>query len=159
MTCRDVIDQVESFAAGDQQPDEAARAHLETCPRCASALADARRIETFLMSWPAPQAPARFTAAVQHRIRSLRWQSEVQIDRVFNAAMVVSALLVVIGVAGMLNVGSVVALAATLADVLAWASRAALQKALPATASYVAAMGLLASALVMWWWTEGTFDR
>ena len=159
MTCRDVIDLVEAFAAGDQQPDEAARAHLETCPRCASALADARRIDTFLMSWPAPQAPARFTAAVQHRIRSLRWQSEVQIDRVFNAAMVVSALLVVIGIAGMFNVGTVVALATTLADAVAWAGTAALQKALPVTASYVAAMGLLASALIMWWWTEGTFDR
>jgi anti-sigma factor RsiW len=159
MTCRDVIEQVEVFAAGDRQPDEAARAHLETCPRCASALADARRIETFLLSWPAPQAPARFTAAVQHRIRNLRWQSEVQIDRVFNGAMVVEALLVVIGNAGMFNVGTVVALAATLADAVAWAGTAALQKALPATASYVAAMGLLASALVMWWWTEGTFDR
>ena len=159
MTCRDIIVRVEAFAAGDQQPDEAARAHLESCPRCASALADARRIETFLLSWPAPHAPARFTATVQHRIRNLRWQSEVQIDRVFNAAMVVSALLVVIGVAGMFNVESVVAMAATLADVVAWASTAALQKALPATASYVAAMGLLASALVMWWWTEGTFDR
>ena len=159
MTCRDVIEQVEAFAAGDRQPDEAARAHLETCPRCASALADARRIETFLLSWPAPQAPARFTAAVQHRIRNLRWQSEVQIDRVFNAAIVVAALLVVIGIAGMFNVGTVVALAATLADAVAWAGTAALQKALPATASYVAAMGLLASALVMWWWTEGTFDR
>ena len=159
MTCRDVIEQVEVFAAGDRQPDEAARAHLETCPRCASALADARRIETFLLSWPAPQAPARFTAAVQHRIRNLRWQSEVQIDRVFNGAMVVAALLVVIGIAGMFNVGTVVALAATLADAVAWAGTAALQKALPATASYVAAMGLLASALVMWWWTEGTFDR
>ncbi len=60
MTCRDVIDQVEAFAAGDQQPDEAARAHLETCPRCASALADARRIETFLMAWPAPRGPGPF---------------------------------------------------------------------------------------------------
>ena len=77
----------------------------------------------------------------------------------FNAAMVVSALLVVIGIAGMFNVGTVVALAATLGDGVAWAGTAALQKALPATASYVAAMGLLASALVMWWWTEGTFDR
>ncbi len=32
MTCRDVIDRVEGFAAGDQQPDGAARAHLETIP-------------------------------------------------------------------------------------------------------------------------------
>jgi len=159
MTCRDVIEQVEAFAAGDRQPDDAARAHLETCPVCASALADARRIETFLTSWAAPPAPARFTAAVQHRIRSLRWQNEERIDRVFNAAMVVSALLVVIGLVGMFNVGTVIAVAATLGDVVALAAAAAVQKALPASATYVAAMGLLASALVMWWWTEGTFDR
>ncbi len=46
-----------------------------------------------------------------------------------------------------------------LRDVVALAGTAAVQKALPAIATYVAAMGLLASALVMWWWTEGTFDR
>ena len=158
MTCSDVIDRVEAFAAGDQ-PDEAARAHLETCPRCASALADARRIENFLTSWPAPQAPARFTATVQNRIRSLRWQSEERIDQVFNAAMVVAALLVVVGLVGMFNVGTVIALAAAVGDVVTLAGTTAVQKAVPAMATYVAAMGLLASALVMWWWTEGTFDR
>lgn len=159
MTCRDVIDRVEGFAAGDQQPDAAARAHLETCPRCASALADARRIDTFLTSWAAPEAPPRFTAAVQSRIRRQNWQSEERVDRVFNAAMVVAALLVLVGVAGMFNVAMVVAGAATLADAFALVGAAAVEKAAPSMATYVAAMGLLASALVMWWWTDGTFDR
>lgn len=39
------------------------------------------------------------------------------------------------------------------------AGSAAVEKAAPSVATYAAAMGLLASALVMWWWTEGTFDR
>lgn len=159
MTCRDVLDRVEAFAAGDQQPDAAARAHLETCPQCAAALADARRIETFLTSWAAPEAPPRFTAAVQNRIRRQNWQSEERIDRVFNAAMIIAGLLVVVGVAGMFNVELVVAGAATLGDVIALAGAAAVERAAPSMATYVAAMGLLASALVMWWWTEGTFDR
>ena len=159
MTCRDVLDRVEGIAAGDEQPDGTVRAHLETCPRCASALADARRIETFLTSWAAPEAPARFTATVQHRIRRLNWQSEERIDRVFNAAMIVAALLVVVGVAGMFNVATVVAGAATIADMLAFAGTLALEKAAPSMATYVAAMGLLASALAMWWWTEGTLER
>lgn len=159
MSCRDVLDRVEAFAAGDQQPDGAIRAHIETCPRCAAALADARRIETFLASWAAPEAPPRFTATVQNRIRRQNWQSEERIDRVFNGAMVAAALLVVIGLAGMFNVGMVVAGAATLGEVLAFAGAAAVAKAAPSMATYVAAMGLLASAAVMWWWTEGTFDR
>lgn len=159
MTCRDVLDRVEAFAAGDQQLGGAARAHIETCLHCAAALAKARRIETFLTSWAAPEAPPRFTATVQNRIRRLNWQSEERIDRVFNGAMVAAALLVVVGVAGMFNVEMVVAGAATLADVLALAGAAAVEKAAPSMATYVAAMGLLASAVVMWWWTEGTFDR
>ncbi len=158
MTCREILERVEAFAAGDEQPDGAARTHIETCPRCAAALADARRIEAFLTSWPAPQAPARFTAAVQHRIRSLHWQTEERIDRVFNAAMVAAAVLVAIGLAGIFNVGLVVAAAAAMADGLALAGAAAMEKAAPSMATYVAAMTLLATALVMWWWTEGTFD-
>ena len=73
--------------------------------------------------------------------------------------MVAAALLVIVGVAGMFNVGMVVAVAATLGEFLAFAGAAAVEKAAPSMATYVAAMGLLASALVMWWWTEGTFDR
>ncbi len=59
----------------------------------------------------------------------------------------------------MFNVAMVVAGAATLADAFALVGAAAVEKAAPSMATYVAAMGLLASALVMWWWTDGTFDR
>lgn len=159
MTCRDVMDRVEAFAAGDQQPDGAARAHLETCPLCAAALADATRIENYLRTWPAPEAPARFTDAVQHRVRRQRWQAEERVDQVFNAAMVLAALLVVAGIAGMFNVELVLGVAAATANVLAHAGTSAVEKTVPSLVTYTAAIGLLASALVMWWWTEGSLDR
>ena len=158
MTCRDVLERVESFAAEEERPDAAARAHLESCPRCAAALADARRIEAFLTAWPAPEAPARFTASVEHRIRRLHWQAEQRVDLLFNGAIGIALLLVVVGVAGMFNVDLVVAAAGTVSEALRLAGTAAMQRAAPSIATYVAAIGLLASALGMWWWTEGT-DR
>jgi anti-sigma factor RsiW len=156
VTCREILDLAEAFAAEDRQPDGAARAHLETCPRCAGALADARRIEVFLTTWPAPEAPARFTAAVQHRIRRLHWQAEQRIDLLFNAAMVLAAILVVGGIAAMFNVEMLLAGAGMLADVITLSAGEVLEKAAPSVATYVAAMGLVASALAMRWWTEGT---
>jgi hypothetical protein len=59
----------------------------------------------------------------------------------------------------MFNVGVVVAVAATLGEMVAFAGSSAVEKAAPSMATYVAGMGLLASALFMWWWTEGTFHR
>jgi anti-sigma factor RsiW len=159
MTCRDVLDRVEAFAAGELQPDEAARAHLETCPQCASALAAARRIEAFLIAWPAPEAPGRFTAAVQHRIRRLHWQAEQRVDRLFNAAMVLAAGLVLGGIAAMFNVDLLLTGAGVLADVITVAGAEALEKAAPSVATYLAAMALVASALAMRWWTDGGFER
>ena len=159
MTCREVLDRVEAFAANELQPDAEARAHLETCPQCASALAVARRIESFLAVWPAPEAPARFTAALQHRIHRLYWQTEQRVDRLFNAAILLAGLLVVAGVAAMFNVDLVLAAGRAVTDFIAIAGAEAVQKAAPSVATYLAAMGLLASALVMWWWTEGSHGR
>jgi hypothetical protein len=159
MTCRDVLNLAEAFAAGDRQPDEAARAHLETCPRCASALADAHRIEAFLLAWPTPEAPARFTAAVQHRIRRLHWQVEQRVDRLFNVAIALAACLVVGGIAAMFNVELLLAGAGALGDVVAMAAADAFEKAAPSAATYLAALVMVASAAVMRWWTEGGIER
>jgi hypothetical protein len=159
MTCHDVLNLAEAFAAGDRQPDEAERAHLETCPRCASALADARRIEAFLLAWPAPEAPARFTASVQQRIRRLHWQVEQRVDRVFNAAMALAACLVVGGIAALFNVELLLAGAGALADVVALAAAEAFERAAPSAVTYLAAMVMVASAVAMRWWTEGGIER
>jgi anti-sigma factor RsiW len=108
MTCQDVEDRIEAVAAGDQPADSAFLAHVDTCVRCAAALARARRIEEALAARPMPEAPPRFSAAVASRIRREHWRSEQQVDRMFNVA-VAAALIVIVGSAlALVNVSAVV---------------------------------------------------
>jgi hypothetical protein len=58
------------------------------------------------------------------------------------------------GVAAMLNIQGLLALAGSALGLLRESMRAGVQQAAPAVATYVAAAGLLASALGMWWWAE-----
>ena len=154
MTCKDTLELVEAIAADDIALAPEVRDHLETCPRCASALATARRIEAGLRSRPAPEAPARFAALVTSRIRRERWRTEEHVDRLFNVAMVLALVLIVGSVLALTNVSFVLALAARGGDVLRLATGQLVQRAAPALATYVAAVCLLASALGMWWWAE-----
>jgi anti-sigma factor RsiW len=154
VTCAGVLQLVEAIADGDLEVDDDVRAHFETCPRCASALASARRIEAALQALPTPQAPAQFTRAVLGRIRHERWRSEERVDRVFNVAIVVAVLLVVGSIAALTNVGAVLAGAGTVWGLLASVGGQALESAAPTLATYISAAGLLCSALVMWWWAE-----
>lgn len=154
MDCGDALPFVEPIAAGDQEPDARLRAHLESCPRCAGALASARRIEAALASIEVPPASPRFTAAVLQRIHRERWRSEQQVDWLFNAAIAAALVVVVASVAAMLNLDLVFSLAASAWLLAADGSRGAVRDAAPALATYLAAAGLLASALGMWWWAE-----
>jgi anti-sigma factor RsiW len=144
---------VEAIAAGDLEVDAALRSHFETCPRCASALASARRIEDGLRSRPASEPPARFTDAVLSRIRNDRWQTEERVDRIFNVAIVVAVLLVVGSLFAMVNVGAVLSAAGSVWGLFASASGRAADAG-PTFMTYVAAAGLLMSALGMWWWAD-----
>ncbi len=154
MTCGEALQLVEAIAAGDLAVDDAARAHFETCPRCASALASAQRIEVALQARPKPQAPARFTQAVLGRIRQERWQQEQRVDRVFNLAIVLAVLLVVGSVFALTNVGAVLGAAGSLWGLLAAVGGQAVAAAAPVLVTYIAAAGLLMTALGMWWWAE-----
>jgi anti-sigma factor RsiW len=154
VSCRELLDAVEAIAAGDQPITDAARAHLETCPGCAAALATARRIEEALASRPAVDAPPRFTSAVLHRIRRERWRSEERVDRLFNVAMAVAALLVLVGAGFLLNVGAAIQLASGASQLLGTIGEELLRKAAPEMGTYAAAMALLVSALGMWWWAD-----
>jgi anti-sigma factor RsiW len=148
MTCHDVLDLVDAIAGGDADVAPDVRAHLETCPGCAAALAAARRIELALSAGEAPLAPATFTAAVIARIRRERWRSEQQVDRLFNVAIAAAILLVIGGALALFNLAS-----GTWMLVSALGGEAALQ-AQPLLVTYAAAAGLLMSALGMWWWAE-----
>jgi anti-sigma factor RsiW len=154
LTCTDALDLVEPIAAGDIDVTAAAREHIETCPRCASALASARRIEGALVAREAPPAPPRFTPGVLARIRRERWRSEQHVDRLFNLAIAVAVLLMAGGAAALLNVNAVLAGAAAGWNLLTAASINAVKTAAPALATYMASAGLLVSALGMWWWAE-----
>ena len=154
MTCSDALHLVEAIAAGDLEVDQTVRTHIETCPRCASALASARRIEVALQARPKPQPPARFTQAVLGRIRQERWQSEERVDRVFNVAIAVAVLLVLGSVLALTNVEAVLGAAGSVWGLLAAVGGHAVAAAAPALLTYAAAAGLLMSALGMWWWAD-----
>lgn len=154
MTCDDVLEIVEAIAAGDVEVDSALRAHFETCPRCASTLASARRLETLLVARAKPKAPDGFTQAVLARIRQEQWQSEERVDRLFNVAIVIALLLVVGSVIALTNVDAALGAAGTVWGMVASASGQAVSAAAPVFMTYVAAIGLLMSALVMWWWAD-----
>jgi len=154
VTCDAVLEIVEAIAAGDVEVDSALRAHFETCPRCASTLASARRLETLLVARAKPKAPDGFTQAVLARIRQEQWQSEERVDRLFNVAIVVALLLVVGSVIALTNVDAALGAAGTVWGMVANASGQAVSAAAPVFLTYVAAIGLLMSALVMWWWAD-----
>jgi anti-sigma factor RsiW len=154
VTCHDVVQLVEAIAAGDLAVDDEVRAHVESCPHCAAALASAHRLEVALAAWPQPAAPEAFTTAVLARVRNERWTSEQRIDRMFNAAIVFAGLVAVAGIAALTNIGGVLAGADWLLTVTAAATAQMARQAAPVIATYVAAAGVLMTALLMWWWAE-----
>jgi anti-sigma factor RsiW len=153
MDCRAVLDRIEAIAAGDEDPDQPTRAHVESCLRCASALAVARRIEAVLAR-PAPPAPPGFTAAVTQRIRRERWRAEQHVDRLFNLGIAAAIVLVAGGLLAVFNVDGLLAVTAATLEVVREGSRDAAEGAAPKVLTYVSAAGLLISALAMWWWAE-----
>jgi hypothetical protein len=154
VTCDDVLHLVEAIAAEDLEVADAVRAHFETCPRCAAALAAARRVELLLQARPIAAPPPRFTAAVVSRIRSDRWQVEQRVDRFFNLAIAATVVVVLAAVATMINLGVVIDAAARTWESLTTASIDLADQALPMLVTYVAAAVLLMSALGMWWWAD-----
>jgi anti-sigma factor RsiW len=154
VTCNDALNLVEAIAAGDLEVDAPLREHFETCPRCAAALASARRVEAGLRSRSVVEPPARFTETVLTRIRKERWQNEQRVDRIFNVAIVLAVLLVVGSIFAMMNVGAVLGAAGSVWGVVASASGRAAAGSAPTLVTYVAAAGLLMSALGMWWWAD-----
>ena len=154
MTCSDALHLVEAIAAGDLEVDDHVRSHFETCPRCASVLASARRLEAVLLAQPKVQPPPRFTQTVLGRIRHERWRSEERVDRVFNVAIVAAVLLVLGSIVALANVDAVLGAAGSLWGLLAAAGGEVVQAAAPVVLTYIAAAGLLMSALGMWWWAD-----
>ena len=154
MFCDELLEWVEPIAAGDLQPTPAAAAHLGTCPGCARALAAARRVDRLLRARPVPQPAPQFTAKVLSRVRRERWRTEQRVDAAFNAVV---ALVIAVAAfalwAALANTG--IADATTQArDLMVQQFVDVVRRAAPALPLYGAAIGLLGSALGLWWWAE-----
>jgi hypothetical protein len=154
MTCREVLDRIEAVAAGDEPATAEFRSHLEGCLVCAGTLAKARRIETMLATRPAPPAPPRFSAAVNSYIRQERWRSEQHVDRVFNVALLLGVAAIAVGVLDLFNIAAMAAAASASLALLNRVTGDIVVRAAPAFATYVGAVGLLVTALFVWWWAE-----
>ena len=112
------------------------------------------KIETALAGDEIPLAPAKFASLVLQRIRRERWRMEQNVDRLFNFAILASLLIVAAGVLALMNLSGVLAAATQTVSIMASLRGDIARSAVPSLATYIAAGGLLASALAMWWWAE-----
>jgi hypothetical protein len=154
MFCDEALDSVEAVAAGDVTPDGRLADHYATCPNCASALDSARTLERLLQHRPAPAPPPQFTAKAMARVRRARWRSDQFLDAGFNVAIVGVVLAVIAGIWMVLDRSGLAAVSRDAVDLLSTGLVAFAQRAVPAAPVYLAAAGLLAMALGIWWWAE-----
>ena len=154
LTCADVLDVVDAIASGDLAVTADLASHLEACPRCAASLAIARRIETMIAARPAPAPPPRFADAVRRRISRERWRAEQSVDWLFNIAIAVGILVVVGGLAALMNIQALLAAVDAAWSLVTAAGSDVARQAAPTVVTYIAAFGLLVSTVGIWWWAE-----
>ncbi len=151
--CEDVLSRVEPLAEGEPA-DEAVRAHLRACARCAAALARARQVGEALEALPTLSASAAFTTDVVRLTRSLRWQSEQRFDRWFNAATVAALIVIALGVWGLMNVTGLTAVTVGTADFVGRSLPVLYDQVKPQISRYGLAGMLVAGGLAIWWLLE-----
>jgi predicted anti-sigma-YlaC factor YlaD len=154
MFCDEVLDAIEAIAAGDVTPDTRVAEHLTSCPNCAAALASARALEQMLRTRPVPRPPAQFTTRTLARVRRLRWRSEQLLDVGFNIAVSALALAIVGGAWMLLHRSGLAAVGGDAVNLFTSSLLAFARRISPSLPLYVAATGLLATALGVWWWAE-----
>lgn len=154
MTCREIDPLIEAFAAGDLSPRADQAAHLETCARCAGRLGLARRIDRVLALAGPPRAAPDFAGHVLSRIRRNRWRAERYVDIGFNVAIAAGLLLVAVGVWLLLNLSGLTAVGTDAVNLMAAGFSALVRQIAPAVPIYAGAIGLLLTALLVWWWAE-----
>lgn len=154
MFCDETLDAIEAVAAGDVVPEGRVADHLRTCPNCAAALDDARRVERMLSVRSIPAAPQQFVSKTMTRLRRERWRSEQVVDAGFNLAVVV----IVIGIVGaiwlLMNQSGLSAVSRDAVDLFGVGVVALAHRVAPQVPFYVGAMALLGVALGLWWWAE-----
>ena len=152
MTCADLTDMIEPWAAGEFEPPAEAAAHVAGCRSCAAQLALAREIEAALA---APHvAPPQFTANVLRAVRQeareivsapSRWGTWLGMVL---AALAAGIVMLLVPIVDEPIVDVWLPVAAALTPVLG-----ALTAAPPVV--YVGPTGLIVMTLMLWQWVEG----
>src|SRR5262245_24491296 len=151
--CSDVEALLAQIAGGEPLPEEV-RDHLGVCPSCASALAQAQRIERLLQAREAPPAPAGFTAAVLAAVSRERWRSEQVLDWGFNIAVAAGVALMIGGIWLLLNASGLTALTSDAAGALGASSELFVSQFRMALPTYGSALLLVVATLGVWWWAD-----
>ena len=154
MLCHEVHDAIEPIAAGELAPDDRIAAHLSSCPHCAAALEDARRLERILQARPAPRAPAQFTSRTLARVRRARWRTEQFLDLGFNVTVGLVLMAILGGVWLLMHRSGLVAVSNDAVDLLGTGLMTLARRVAPTVPLYAGATALLVTALGIWWWAE-----
>lgn len=154
MRCEDLHDLIEPFVAGDISLDSSCAEHLESCARCTASLALARRVHRSLATRHVPAPPSGFVTGVLDRVSRDRWRAERSFDLWFNVLIALSGLVVVAGLAMLLNLSGLWAVASDLSDLLGAGVVLMAGRLGPVLPVYGTATALLLLAFVLWWWTE-----
>ena len=154
MLCHEVVDAIEPIAAGELTPDDRITAHLASCPHCAAALEDARRLEQILQARPMPRAPAQFTSRTMARVRRARWRTEQFLDLGFNVTLGLVLLAILGSVWLLLHRSGLVAVSNDAVDLLGTGLVTLARRVAPTLPLYAGATALLVTALGIWWWAE-----
>ena len=154
MFCDEVLELIEAIAAGDVTPDARIMAHVRSCAGCAAALAGARRVEQLLKDRTSPAAPPQFTTRIMGRIRRDRWRRDQFLDLGFNLVVAVVVLGILAAFWVVLSQTGFGGLSQDAFGVLGNAANDLIRRAAPSLPLYLAASGIVATALGVWWWAE-----
>jgi hypothetical protein len=101
-----------------------------------------------------PRPGAQFTSRTLARVRRERWRSEQFVDVGFNVAIVAVVAALVAGLWMVLHRSGLSAVSSDAVTLFGSGIFALAHRVAPSLPLYVAATGVLATALVLWWWAE-----
>ena len=154
MFCDEVLEAIESIAAGDVTPDVRIAAHLTSCANCRAVLDRAREIEGMLQARSVPAAPPHFTSRTLARIRRDRWRRDQLLDAGFNTAVASLVLAAIAGVWLVMNQSGIVTVSNDAVGLIEMFIVAIVRRIAPELPLYAAATAVLAAAVGVWWWAE-----
>ena len=154
MFCDEVLEAVEPIAAGELTPSRRLTDHLASCRGCAGALDSARRLDTLLRGRAAPAAPANFSSRVMSGLRRARWRTEQMLDWGFNLALVAAGVLVVSGLWVVMRRSGLATVSTDAIELLGPGMILFARRVTPSLPLYGGAIGLVGTALAVWWWAE-----